>query len=65
MKKPTKAENLSSLQVVERTYVADRVTRLGEFSPDVGEWFTLGSSLKITEVAHSVKPLFSTFKVMK
>jgi hypothetical protein len=35
----------------------DRVTRLDEFSPNLG-LFTLGSSLKITEMAHILVLLF-------
>jgi hypothetical protein len=38
--------------------VANRVTRLGDFSPN-GSWFTLGSLLKITEVAHLLLIHFS------
>jgi hypothetical protein len=36
-----------------------RVTRLDEFCPN-GSLFTLGSGLKITEVAHILELLFST-----
>jgi hypothetical protein len=39
--------------------LATRVTRLGEISP-FGRLFTLGSALKITEVAHNFWLLFST-----
>jgi hypothetical protein len=40
-----------------------RVTRLGEFSP-IGRLFSLGSLLKITEVAQHSGLLFSSFQFL-
>jgi microcystin-dependent protein len=41
----------------------NRVTRVGEFSPN--EWFfALGSCMKITEVAHIFRLLYSTVMFM-
>jgi hypothetical protein len=48
---------------LQKVLVGNRVTRLGEFSPN-GFFFTLGSFMKITEVARICYFLISTVKVM-
>jgi hypothetical protein len=48
---------------VAELWLMNRVTRLGEFSPN-GWLFTLGCFLKISEVAHIFGFLFSTVKVI-